>query len=260
MNVGLLLVALVAVPIGGYLLVTGGRDLRAAHTIRQHDPVPVWSLHQHTGPVDVEGTARVDERTVTAPLTGKTCLAYEYEVEEYRSNNDNGSWKTLDSGMGGVDFFIEDDSGRVRVDPDGSDMHLETHTITVDPGEELPDSLAKYVATTDEVDAQDGTINLFITELKTGNRQRFTERRLDIGSEVYAFGQVSRDTSGDREWGSSQVDAILHAGNATPVFVISDTDESGTVRRLLLAGLPRVAGGLLAVFVVVVFVAGTLFL
>lgn len=259
MNVGLLLVPLVALPIGGYLLFTGGRDLRAANTIRKHEPVPVRSLHRHTGPVDIEGTARADEKTVIAPLTGTACLAYEYEVEEYQSDGNDSSWKTLDSGMGGVTFFIEDDSGQVRVDPDGSDMHLEAHSITVKPGEELPESLAKYVTTTEEVDSQDGTINLFITELKTGNRQRFTERRLDVGSEVYAFGQATRDTSGDREWGSSQVDAILHTGNATPVFVISDTDESGTVRRLLLRGLPRVLGGLLAVIVAtVVFIATVL--
>lgn len=247
-----LVIALVAMAVALYLLVTGGKTLRTVYHILKNDPLAVRSVHGHSGPVEVEGRAVPDDDqgTVTAPFTGATCLAYTYEVEELRSSGKNSSWHTLDEGMGGVDFLVDDGTGRVRVDPDGADVRFEAHSVTVSPGTELPDRLARYVDATDAVDRQDGSVNLLVTEINTGNKQRFTERRLDVGETVYVYGQARRGPSAG--WGSNLVDAVIGDGDTVPTFVVSDTDERATAWRFARGGIWRVAlGGVILGYLVV---------
>jgi hypothetical protein len=73
-------------------------------------------------------------------------------------------------------------------------------------------------------------VTLLVTEVNVGNRQRFTERRLDVGEDVYVYGQARRGPSA--EWGSNLVDALVGDGNGTPVSVIADTDERSTACRI----------------------------
>ncbi|MBX0323971.1 E3 ubiquitin ligase family protein [Halomicroarcula sp. F13] len=247
-------VALSFLAVAGYLCYTGGRELTTVFHVLRNDPVPVRELHGQTGPVEISGTAVAGEDgTVTAPFTGSACLAYTYEVEELRSSGKSSSWHTLDEGMDGVDFVVDDGTDRVRVDPTGADLRLEDHTVTVSPGTELPDRLAQYVAASDAVDPQDATVNLLVTELHVGNRQRFTERRLDVGESVYVYGQAGRGPP--VEWGSDLVDAVVSDGDVTPVFVVSDTSERGTAWRIARGGLWRVGVGLVLAVLGVVFAA-----
>jgi len=243
------LVAIVFLIIGGFVLLRGGRELRTVFHILRNDPVPVRSLDGHSGPVEITGTAVADEDagTVTAPFTGKRCLAYTYEVEEYRSSGKHSSWETLDEGQAGVDFIIDDGGARVRVNPDGADVRFESQSVTVSPGTELPERLADYVERTEGVEAQNGSVNLLVTEISLGNKQRFTERRLDVGEDVYVYGQAMRGPAS--EWGSNLVDAVVGDGDGTPVFVISDTSERGTARRIGRGAIAETVFGLVAVLV-----------
>lgn len=251
------LVALGVLAVGGYLLHAGGRRLTTVVHILRNDPLPVRDLHGHRGPVEIEGRAvEGDDGTVEAPFTGSRCLAYTYEVEELRSAGKSQSWETLDTGMDGVDFVVDDGSGRVLVDPDGADIHLESHSVTIPPHTELPERISRYVAETDAVDPQDGVVDLKITQFEVGNKQRFTERRLDTGETVYVYGQATRGPS--VEWGSSLVDALVGDGEATPVFVISDTDEGGTAWRIARGGLWRAGLGVVLLITVAVVVSGAL--
>ena len=243
------LVALGALAVGGYFCYTGGRRLTTVYHILRNDPLPVRDLHGHRGPVEIEGRAlEGDDGTVEAPFTGSRCLAYTCEVEELQSSGKTQSWETLDTGMGGVDFVVDDGTGRVVVNPDGADIHLESQSVTVAPGTELPERLARYVAANENVDPQDRVIDLKITQFEVGNKQRFTECRLDVGETVYVYGQASRGPSVD--WGSNLVDALVGDGDATPVFVISDTDERGTAWRIARGGLWRAGLGVVILAVV----------
>lgn len=242
-------VGLAALAVGGYLLYAGGRSLYPVYHILRNGPRPIRNLHGHTGPVEIDGVARPadDAGTVTAPFSGTDCLAFIYEVEELRSSGKHSHWETLDQGMGGVDFLVEDETGAVRVNPDGADIRLSEHTVRISPGDELPERLAQYVASAEAVDPQDGTIDLVVTELNVGNEQRFTERRLDIDESVYVYGLAGRGPN--PEWGSNLVDAVVRDGPGTPVFVISDTDERTTAWRFARDGLVRLGLGLLLVVV-----------
>jgi hypothetical protein len=65
--------------------------------------------------VKLSGDVKYLGETVRAPLSGRTCAYYQVTVEEYRSNGKGGSWVTVLTDPGGVDFLVEDRTGRARV-------------------------------------------------------------------------------------------------------------------------------------------------
>lgn len=245
-NVVLTVLGLGSGAVGVVLLIFGGRRLRTVYHVLRNDPVPIYQLESREGVVEVAGTARADEdaRTISAPLTGSVCLAFSFEAQEYRQSGQHGSWHTLDEGQGGVPFFVERDGDYVRVDPAGADLHLEEHTIDVDPGDEPPGTIARYIEATEDVELQDGTLDLKLVELNVGNRQRFVERRLDVGEDAYVYGTLRRSQRA-AEWGSGVVDVELWAGEDSPAFVVSDTSERGTAWRIARGAIGWTIGGLL---------------
>ena len=256
MSVVVALMGLVFVAVGGYFVYRGGRELRTVYHIFRNDPRPIRDVDGYTGPVEVEGRAMVDDGagTVTAPFTGRECLAYTFEVEELRSSGKHSNWHTLDEGTDGVSFLVEDDTGGVSVEPAGADLRLSRDRITVSPGEQPPEPIRSYITATDDVEAQDTTLDLVLTELSIGNRQRFTERRLDVGKSVYVYGQASRGET--PEWGSQRVDAVIGDGPDAPVFVISDTCDRGTALRYAFGGTSQclVGAAFLAIGVFLVLI------
>lgn len=233
----------------------GARDLRVVYHILRNDPVDVYTLPNRPGPVEIEGTAQAgDDGTITAPFSGQECLAYEYEAQEYRSSGKHSDWETLDEGGRAVPFFLDDGDARVRIEPAGADLHFGDHVTRVDPGEEPPARIQRYIEATDDVDAQDGTLNLRVVELNLGNQQRFIERRLDVGESVYVYGEAFSESVGG--WGAALVNAVVRRGERTPVFVISDAPERATALRIASGALIPVAVGGVFLLFVLVFVGG----
>lgn len=219
--------------VGGVLLAYGGSKLRPVYHILTNDPIAVRELVSHTGPAEIEGTARVDEdgRTVRAPFSESECLVCEYEAQEFRSTGQSSYWETLDEGLLSVPFLVEDASGAVRVDAEEVELHVGEEFTEVSAGEQPPEHIARYIDETDEVDSQhDRTVNLVVTEMNVGTNQRFVERRLDVGDSVYVYGDVERGPAS--EWGSGVVDAILTRGHEAGMLVVSDTSERGTAWRI----------------------------
>ncbi|MXR50833.1 hypothetical protein GRX03_04330 [Halovenus sp. WSH3] len=211
-------------------LVKSKQEFGPAIAIFRNDPLAVQDLVYHDGPAEVEGTARGDEKGVEAPFTGTVCLAYEYEVQEYKSSGQHSHWSTLDEGRASVRFLVEDETGAVQIDDADAELHLTSETLELSPGDEPPARIARYISESEDVEHQDSTLDLGITELNFGNKQRFIERRLDIDEQVHVYGTVERAPAG--EWGSNLVDAMLTSGRNTPL-VISDGSERDTAWRIV---------------------------
>lgn len=238
--------------LGVALLGYGGRGLAPVYRMWHGDPVAVRDLEHREGPVEVQGTAVGDGRAVVAPFSGRECLACRYAVDEYRSAGKHSHWETLTEGAGGVPFLVDDGTGTVPVDPAGADLRLEAHTTRVDAGDEPPERIAEYVQQTDPVDPNDQTWDLGVLELHVGNDQRFLERRLDPGEDVYVYGSVARPAEAPA-WGSDRVDAEIGGGNP---FVVSDTSERKTAWRIARRPLAVAVAGAAILFVLGLIVLG----
>ncbi|MCW5802500.1 MAG: hypothetical protein KIT31_08935 [Deltaproteobacteria bacterium] len=83
-----------------------------------------------------KGTGRVTakvaplgKKTVTGPLTGRTCLFYTAKVER----EVDGAWKVLVHESNGVRFQLVDESAAAIVDPDGATVELDLEPVVGDP-------------------------------------------------------------------------------------------------------------------------------
>lgn len=183
------------VVIGVFLLVGlamfggGLRSLWTAYRIHSGTTAATMAVASG-GPVDVEGEARVHEETLEAPFTGRDCLAYDYQVEEYHPDDDGSNWTTVDSGSDGVPFLLDLDRGTVFVDPAEAvvDVGDDRDRTTVDGGTEPPERIAQFLAAEESLESENRSLDLRIAELDYGDRRRYTEHVLSPGETTYVSG------------------------------------------------------------------------
>ncbi|WP_196140966.1 GIDE domain-containing protein [Aliikangiella sp. G2MR2-5] len=75
------------------------------------------------GYVELQGlTKAFEDNRVFAPLTGKPCLWYKYQIERYqRSGNSNG-WSKVEGNSSQAFFSLDDGSGCCVINPDKADI------------------------------------------------------------------------------------------------------------------------------------------
>ncbi len=75
------------------------------------------------GMVEVSGLA-VGPYTMVAPITARPCYYYRTLVWEYKQSGKNKQWVRVAGECMHVPFFVDDNTGRVLVDPRGADLDL----------------------------------------------------------------------------------------------------------------------------------------
>ncbi len=237
---------LVGVVLVGY----AGRELLVAYRLARTDPTPVADLPNVSGPVEIEGRALVHGGTFESPFSATACLACEWRVEEERHDDDGTHWVTVASGSEAVPFRVEDDTANVLVYPAGADFRLaDEPPVRIPGGERPPDRIQRFIDTNEDVGPEDTTFEVGPLSITTGEDRRYYEARLDPDEPVYVYGTpVYSPGVGDAV---GQVNATMEPGDGR--FIVSDTDESGVVRRVVVGALVPLLVGLLFVGFAVVF-------
>jgi hypothetical protein len=163
------LVAAALFGVGGIVaLWWGTRTVTDGYEMWSHEPIEAAAVESASGVVEVTGTAEQLDETIVAPYTETECFAHEYEtkVKEHddvgHDDEDTGpEWRTVDHGSDEVPFVVTDGSGEVAVDPAGSELSMETESIT------------------------------------NSTQRRRTEERLDPGETVHVYGHRHDDGLGD---------------------------------------------------------------
>ncbi|ELZ17309.1 hypothetical protein C477_13800 [Haloterrigena salina JCM 13891] len=201
---GAFLLALVAAPvwIGSYYLGGAVTTLRSYLRVRRTPVTDAGDVAGDDDPVRVSGTMRPLKEPLEAPLSGREAVCYELSVtREGVAESDDGP-ETTRSGRGAsflsfadatlretrpIDdrrtaFLLEDETGRVAVDPAGATLRLEETESTVVPAGERPSgSLRTHLAETDYE--------------PTEHRETYREATVEPGDELTVVG-VAR--GGDR--------------------------------------------------------------
>jgi hypothetical protein len=155
------------------------RNLHKARTIEDIPTSKTRSAPQ--GYVELEGVARLFEGVpLVAPLSGLPCVWYRYQVEEQVRTQDQGKqrfrWNVIDKGESTETFWLEDDTGRVVVDPEGADISPKHKDDW--------ESFSRAAGITRQPDF----IVQFLSAHSNDSRYRFTEWRINPGDAVYALG------------------------------------------------------------------------
>jgi hypothetical protein len=214
--------------IGLFLLGAGLREAIRAVRLRRMAPTPVSALSEASGRVVVTGIARRADRTVTAPFTGRDCLAHSWHVDavtvERGPDGARHRRNVVDRGREAVPFLVDDGTGTVLVDPQDTDLRLaESWVENYDP------------------DPADRGDLVFDTGAFPGWEQydpHYYEARLDEGETVSVHGTVRGDADGLR---AGRV-GVRIAGRGT---LVSDVDDETMARRSLRAAAVSIVLGVI---------------
>src|SRR5450631_1086658 len=75
------------------------------------------------GMVEISGLA-VGPYTMVAPITARPCYYYRTLVWEYKQQGKNKNWVKVAGECMHLPFFVDDNTGRVLIDPRGADLDL----------------------------------------------------------------------------------------------------------------------------------------
>jgi len=199
-----ILASLVAFFVGAILLARGSKSFRRYHIVSKTATNEAADVSPGEK-VELYGRATVsDQGTHKTPFSDDECLVCEYEVVEKR-----GKDEVVDSGSAGMLFYVEDDTGKVLVDPDGVELYLPLDTQVEVKSKKPPSEI------------MGGYVDVGMNKARTEYRERYLKPRGD----VYVYGEaVASDEHG----------VVIKRRNKNSVFLITDSSE-GELRKSLLS-------------------------
>jgi hypothetical protein len=106
---------------GIYLFIQGFRLLQRRHLILD---TPVSKIRSASmGMVELSGLA-VGPYTMVAPITVRPCYYYRTLVSEWKQCGKNKQWVQVAAECMHVPFFLDDNTGKVMIDPRGAELDL----------------------------------------------------------------------------------------------------------------------------------------
>jgi hypothetical protein len=148
---------------GIYLFVQGFRLLQRRHLILD---TPVSKIRSASlGVVELSGLA-VGPYTLVSPVTARPCFYYRTLVWEWKQSGKNKRWVKVAAECVHVPFFLDDNTGKVMVDPRGADLDLyrdfqeEFCDSFFTTKEEVPDNVRSFlqrhgVSTTNKIKVEE---------------------------------------------------------------------------------------------------------
>jgi hypothetical protein len=196
---------------------------RKFRTFRRIENTPTSSVRSMPlGLVELHGNARLEE-PLTAPLTGKPVAFWKVEIEEHRSSGKSSRWVTIHKACSSDEpFYLEDETGKVLVMPDGAETHLPTDYRETCSGGSLPPLAEAY---TDQCGIRMGWLRSF-------KRLRLTEWHIEVGQHFYIHG-LAQERPDLREQQRNRVTELLRGVKENPEAVAAlDTNQDGRVDDL----------------------------
>jgi len=177
----------------GIALLAGGcaycswRTWRHVSHVRLIEDTPTAKIRSAPqGYVELEGTGKMmDGPPIIAKLSGLPCVWFRYKIEEYveTGKNNEKRWETIDKGESTETFWLQDETGRVVIDPEGADIsprHKDRWRSSSSMG-----GIARQPVRASR---------FFYSDVGYGN-YRLSEERISNGEQLYALGLLKSVSS-----------------------------------------------------------------
>lgn len=176
---GLLIWCGIGIVAGMGLFIYGFCLLQRRHLILNTPTSKIRSASM--GMVEVSGLA-VGPYTMVAPVTAMPCYYYRTYVWEWKQNGKNKQWVKVAAECMHVPFFIDDNTGRLLVDPRGADLDIHR-----DFQEEFN---ASFFSSRDEAPPN---VNLFLSRhgVATSNKIKVEEYCIKPKNSLFILGTLS---------------------------------------------------------------------
>lgn len=193
------------------------------------------------GRTEVSGRVRPVEEPLTDPVTGVDAVAYSYRVaDEKRAKTNLFDWtrwgyRVAEDGEVAVPFYVEDESGRVRVDPgdpDGRPAGADGVVRLYAPDDAVVSLAREEPASAEALDEW-----VDPPERADGQNRRVRTAPVEVGDPVYVLGTVRFDG----------VERVVEGGDGR--FVVAGASQARTLVATTARGLATFVGGLLLALV-----------
>lgn len=203
---------------GIYFFYKGLHELRLRRLIQNTPTSKIRSMSM--GLVELKGNARFNGAPLISPISKKECVFYSYIVEEYRNAGKHSRWVKIAGKKSGGKFCIEDDTGKVLIDPTKirADYKIDLKTQT----SRLSPDLDKFLQTKGYK-----TTGIFRRQF------RCKETFVEDGDEIYVLAKTSKIENG----------SIEITGEKCNYSYISDRKEGELSKSLILKTMLKVWGG-----------------
>ncbi len=175
------------------------------------------------GLVEVFGVAVPCEGKLSSPFSKKDCVYYKYSIEEYRHSGKSSRWVTLKSGECRSQFYVEDDTGKILVNPNEARIEIPIDSeYNSGNGNDPPECVLEFLS-------QNGISHEGF--FGWNKRMRFREYFIEPGDSIYVMGiaDISQDSAGSAN-GSENL--MIHKGANNKTFYISDQPEKKILSEL----------------------------
>jgi len=194
-----------------------GRGFWLAQRKRLIENIPTSKVRSVAmGLVEVEGKAEVYKRHWETPFSKTQCVYYRYRVEELRGSGKRCHWVTVAQYETPGWFYLQDETGKVLVNPKGAELHLAV---------DRKYSTGFLVSSSQEEAFKKGLELMGInwrSFLGFEKRLRSEETFIQAGDHVYVIGTA---TDNPRVALSERgMDNVL-IGKADSIYLISDRSE-----------------------------------
>lgn len=165
------------------------RTWRHVSHIRLIEDTPTAKIRSAPqGYVELEGMGKLmDGPPIIAKLSGLPCVWYRYKIEQqvkfHYKGHTQTRWEVIEKDESTETFWLEDETGRVVIDPEGADV-TPRHKDSWRSGSSLG-GIARQPA---------GASRLFATNIGHG-KYRLTEERINNGERLYALGLLKSVSS-----------------------------------------------------------------
>ena len=206
------------------------------------------------GLVEVNGKAHPATKTVvTSPLTGKRCAHYLYKVEKYVQSGKSGHWRTIKRGESTEPFFVQDETGKVLVDPTNAEAHVPMSYHSESRWGKDPEPAIRKFLEKENIRFEGALFGANYT-------MRFREWVIGLNDEVYVMGEAADNPYVEEATAAKGVEDVMIKKGKDKILIISNKKEKQILNTLKLKAFGGIIGGILlsviCLAIVVAFITG----
>jgi hypothetical protein len=204
------------------------------------------------GLAEIKGRA-LPEEPLFSPISKAKCAYWRLTAEYYQSSKNGGYWVTFYKDSSGKPFYIEDETGKMLVEPSGADISIKTDFVSVGgmsdraffgliPVVQLDRKVLDFLDANPSVKAQ----------FQAHREIRVAEYFIAEGDDLYALGSAE-----PIEGASSDVpneNLILRRGKFDQTMFVSDSSEGYIVATRRIMALVSLFFGLGMLAVALIFI------
>lgn len=195
------------------------------------------------GLAEVAGTAQGGLK-MPSLIGNIPCYCSQVLIERYEKRGKNSSWVKVHENMQGVIFQVQDETGRVKVDPRGAELDIPVEIeYSTDAG--IGSLLGLTLSRMHEAKVSSAMVpSLFVNYcgrqgVSFHGRMRFFERNICAGDPVYVLGSAEALPGVEDE----QERVIFRRGKHHPWYVIAEASEKELLSKLGTTTLLHIYGG-----------------